>query len=353
MPAQLNENELADPELAAEPPDNSSNSQVLLAEVRPLRQASREMVRELGFMQTIYTPADMPHSHCHALMETELSGPLSQNELSERLRLDKSTASRIIAQLIEQDLLLAETDPDDKRRRLIRLSEAGRERLQRVHADADARVQAALTQLDPIERGIVLQGMQLYARALNRARQQSAYTIRPIQPEDAPGVARVIRQVMPEFGARGPGFALSDAEVDDMYRAYSQPGTAYFVIRAGHRVLGGGGIAPLDQGDSNTCELRKMYFLPELRGLGLGQQLIQLCLQAAASKGYRRVYLETLQSMRQARALYAKNGFQALEQPLGDTGHFSCDAWYLKDLESPLSRESLENLANCSDQTAS
>ncbi|MEZ0373740.1 MAG: hypothetical protein ACAI44_31905, partial [Candidatus Sericytochromatia bacterium] len=61
----------------------------MLQEVLPLRQASREMVRELGFMQTIYTPAEMPHSHCHALMETELYGSLSQNELSERLCLDK------------------------------------------------------------------------------------------------------------------------------------------------------------------------------------------------------------------------------------------------------------------------
>jgi putative acetyltransferase len=36
--------------------------------------------------------------------------------------------------------------------------------------------------------------------------------------------------------------------------------------------------------------------------------------------------------MKQARALYAKNGFEPLNQPLGNTGHFGCNAWYLKTL---------------------
>ncbi|HEY9839810.1 MAG TPA: MarR family winged helix-turn-helix transcriptional regulator, partial [Candidatus Obscuribacterales bacterium] len=241
----------------------------LLQEVLPLRQASREMVRELGFMQTIYTPAEMPHSHCHALMETELYGSLSQNELSERLCLDKSTSSRIVGQLVGQGLLQVESDPADKRRNRVSLTDAGRERLARVHREANARVDNALEQLTPAERATVLQGISLYARALTRSRHQSAYTIRPIRPEDSPGVAAVIRKVMPEFGASGPGFALHDPEVDDMYTTYSQQRSAYFVILSGDRVVGGGGIAQLEGGDPETCELRKMYFLPELRGLGL------------------------------------------------------------------------------------
>lgn len=304
----------------------------LWQEVLPLRQASREMVRELGFMQNIYTPGEMPHSHCHTLMETELYGSLSQNELSERLRLDKSTSSRIVAQLVSQGLLQVETDSQDKRRNLISLTNAGRERLQRIHTQANAQVQQALDQLTPDERGTVLRGIGLYARALARARRQSAFTIRPIQPEDAAGVAAVIRKVMPEFGASGPGFALHDPEVDDMYAAYSEPRCAYFVILSEGKVIGGGGVAPLAGGDGQTCELRKMYFLPELRGLGLGQKLINLCLDTARDLGYTQCYLETLECMKQARALYAKNGFEPLQRPLGDTGHFGCNAWYIKRL---------------------
>ncbi|HWE26771.1 MAG TPA: GNAT family N-acetyltransferase, partial [Polyangia bacterium] len=93
-----------------------------------------------------------------------------------------------------------------------------------------------------------------------------APTIRPIRSEDDRFVAAIIRAVMPEFGAKGPGFAINDPEVDFMTAAYARPRSAYFVVADGERILGGGGIAPLDAGDATTCELRKMYFLPEARG---------------------------------------------------------------------------------------
>ena len=58
----------------------------------------------------------------------------------------------------------------------------------------------------------------------------SDYVIRPIAPGDDAAMASVIRTVMPEFGAVGSGFAISDPEVDWMSRAYSEPRCAYFVV---------------------------------------------------------------------------------------------------------------------------
>lgn len=159
-----------------------------------------------------------------------------------------------------------------------------------------------------------------------------SYTIRPITSADNAAVAAIIRAVMPEFGASGPGFAIHDAEVDTMAQAYAIPGAAYFVIEQQGRVSGGGGVAALIGGDADTCELRKMYFLPELRGLGAGRVLIGRCLDAARQLGYRRCYLETLTGMDAAQALYLKAGFRQIDGPLGGTGHFSCDRYYLREL---------------------
>jgi putative acetyltransferase len=158
-----------------------------------------------------------------------------------------------------------------------------------------------------------------------------SFIIRPIKHEDNSAVADIIRKVMPEFGASGPGFALHDEEVNDMYRSYSLKDTAYFVVVRDSRVLGGGGIAPL-LGEEGLCELRKMYFLPELRGLGFGQKLIDHCLSTARTLGYQACYLETLENMKQANLLYQKSGFKKLKKPMGNTGHFSCDTYYLKEL---------------------
>jgi putative acetyltransferase len=104
------------------------------------------------------------------------------------------------------------------------------------------------------------------------------------------------------------------------------------VVERDGKVEGGGGVAPLLGGDPATCELRKMYFLPTLRGLGAGRTLMSRCLDAARDFDYRRCYLETLAGMDAAMRLYEHSGFQRLEAPLGDTGHGGCNAWYLRDL---------------------
>ncbi len=145
-------------------------------------------------------------------------------------------------------------------------------------------------------------------------------------------MAAIIRDVMTDCGAVGPGFSINDPEVDFLSRAYAAPRAAFFVLESGGRVIGGAGIAPLAGGDADTCELRKMYFLPEARGRGLGSRMLEACLQAARSAGYRRCYLETLSSMHAAARLYERHGFAPVSRPLGATGHFTCDRWYLREL---------------------
>ena len=103
-----------------------------------------------------------------------------------------------------------------------------------------------------------------------------------------------------------------------MSAAYARPRAVYFVVSDGDRVLGGGGIAPLERGDAATCELRKMYFLPEARGRGAGAAMLERCLDAARELGYATCYLETLARMDAARKLYARFGFRPLCAPMGN-----------------------------------
>jgi putative acetyltransferase len=156
--------------------------------------------------------------------------------------------------------------------------------------------------------------------------------IEPITQADDPQVAVIIRTVMPEFGASGCGFAINDPEVDWMSRAYAGPRSAYFVVRRDGRVIGGGGVAPLEGGDAETCELRKMYFLPEARGVGAGAAMMERCLEAARAFGFRRCYLETLTGMDAAMRLYERSGFRRIDAPMGATGHGGCNTFYLRDL---------------------
>lgn len=158
------------------------------------------------------------------------------------------------------------------------------------------------------------------------------YTLRPITTNDNAQVAQVIKEVMTAFECVGEGYSITDPELEDMYKAYTNDRSAFFVIATDHKVFGCGGIAPLAGGDPATCELKKMYFYPELRGQGWGKAMLEKCIATAKQLGYSLCYLETVERMERANHLYNKYGFKKLDSHQGATGHCGCDTFYVKKL---------------------
>ncbi|WP_296383753.1 GNAT family N-acetyltransferase [Winogradskyella sp.] len=156
--------------------------------------------------------------------------------------------------------------------------------------------------------------------------------IREIELEDNPKIAKAIRSVLIEMGVPKVGTAYEDEALDCMTETYDKPQNAYFVVVDGNEIIGGAGISPLDDYEGNVCELQKMYFMPEARGKGLGSKMMAKCLDFAKQAGFDKCYLETMAYMDDARKLYKKVGFEFLDQPMGNTGHYSCKVWMLKDL---------------------
>ena len=158
------------------------------------------------------------------------------------------------------------------------------------------------------------------------------FIIREIKPSDNFDLSEVIRSVILEMGAPKIGTAYEDKATDLMFETYQKEKVAYFVVEHKNKVIGGAGIAKLDNSTDNICELQKMYFLPVARGKGLGTQLISKCLEKAKEFGFESCYLETMPYMEAARKLYTKNGFVNLDKPMGNTGHYSCNVWMLKKI---------------------
>jgi putative acetyltransferase len=158
------------------------------------------------------------------------------------------------------------------------------------------------------------------------------YNIREITPEDNEQVKKVVQSVLVEMGVPKVGTAYEDASLNDMYTEYHEPEKAYFVVDDHGKIIGGAGIAPLANFDGSICELQKMYFLPEVRGKGAGAEMMKKCLEFAKEQGYKKCYIETMPYMEQAQKLYARSGFERLEGPLGDTGHYNCSVWMIRDL---------------------
>jgi len=156
--------------------------------------------------------------------------------------------------------------------------------------------------------------------------------IREIQPQDNTQMAAIVRKVLMDFGVPKVGTAYADPYLDTLFEVYNVPRAIYFVVEKSGKILGGAGIMQLENAEATICELQKMYFLPELRELGYGTKLMNLCLEKAIDFGFESCYIETMTYMDAALKLYQKSGFEYLEQQIGNTGHNSCEVWMLKKL---------------------
>jgi putative acetyltransferase len=160
----------------------------------------------------------------------------------------------------------------------------------------------------------------------------SNINIRKIEPADNKELAVIVRSSLAEFGANKPGTVYYDDTTDHLYELFQEPGSMYYVAEQDGQILGGAGIYPSTGLPKGTCELVKMYLKPDARGKGLGRTLIDKCLEFAKGFGYIQVYIETMPELRKAVSVYENYGFEYLNGPLGNTGHFGCDVWMLKQL---------------------
>ena len=290
---------------------------------RHLRALSRDLVRELGMLSQQCGELALSPLEAHLLIELE-SGPATNQQLAERLRIDKSNASRPLARLAERELISWHPHPSDGRSKEARLTIAGQAQLLDLHQEMDSAMEETLAQLTLAEREQLWEGLRLYRSALSRARRQQGYRIRPITPADNPAIAAVVRAVSAEYGLTADkGYGVADPNLDFLHETYLGERSRYWVTDGAS--LGGGGIAPLAGEEGQVCELQKMYFMPSLRGLGLGRRLVLQALDEARALGYQRCYLETTAVLREATALYESLGFEHLPGPLGSTGHDACE----------------------------
>ncbi|PSW02660.1 bifunctional helix-turn-helix transcriptional regulator/GNAT family N-acetyltransferase [Photobacterium lipolyticum] len=294
-----------------------------------LRQLSRQLVRQLGLFNSHCGSMKLTPVQAHTLIELE-QAPCTVNQMAERLKVDKSNASRTLAILLNLGLVTTTPNPDDRRSQLSQLTAEGEQTLDALHAQLNNHVQIILDQMDADEITQLKKSLTRYTKAIHAVEKQYDYHIRPIQPIDNASVAAVVRRVSAEYGLTADkGYGVADPTLDSMSCVYKAANSQYWVIEKDNRILGGGGLSPL-AGSDNLCELQKMYFLTELRGKGLARALAVKALKFARLQGYKGCYLETTANLIEAIALYESLGFVHIPHAMGNTGHDACEVRMLK-----------------------
>ena len=161
---------------------------------------------------------------------------------------------------------------------------------------------------------------------------ESSFLIREIQPQDNLEIERIIKAIIIEFGLPEVGTAFEDKETAQMFESFQEANELYLILEENDMIVGGAGIKPLKDFESDVCELQKMYFIPEARGKGYGRLMIDRCLSEAKKMGYTKCYLESASQLKAAIHLYDTYGFERLNKAIGNTGHYSCGVWMIKTL---------------------
>lgn len=157
-------------------------------------------------------------------------------------------------------------------------------------------------------------------------------TFRKIEQRDNREIAALIRTVFREFHIDKPGTVYFDPTTDDLYTLFQTPGSEYWIAEENGEIIGGCGVFPTPGLPDGCAELVKLYLDASKRGKGTGRKLMEKAFESAARFGYTQIYLESMPELRQAISLYKKAGFRFIPAQLGNSGHFGCDIWMIKDL---------------------
>ena len=152
------------------------------------------------------------------------------------------------------------------------------------------------------------------------------FLIRDWQTSDRNAAAAVIASVLKEYGLGWEPIG-ADRDVLEIENYYLATGGEFWVVEFQSQVVGTAGYYPFHRGEK-AVEIRKMYLLPQVRGLGLGRFLLQELEKAIAVNGFQQIWIETASVLVEAIELYESSGYQ----PATGVETARCDRIYGKNL---------------------
>ena len=286
--------------------------------VEEIRAASRSMARDWGFMGGRFAGADLSPSAVHALIEID-AGDISARDLGVRLRLEKSSVSRMLRKLVDSGDVCEAAADHDSRIKLLSLTPPGRRRVSAIHAHARAQVAAALGRLKHGQHRTVLNGLRLYSEAL-----AGVHEVRPdppavdVTPGYRVGLIASVTRMHALHDARGAGIgqrveSAVAAGLADFCDRLGRPGNGIWTARQGGDIVGSVAI----DGDGpgvGVAHLRWFIVDEGLRGRGVGRKLLASALDFADGQGFAETHLWTVDGSSAARHLRESHGFVCVEE---------------------------------------
>lgn len=289
-------------------------------DIPQVRRFNRLVTQRVGALQDSYLARGRPLGEARLIFEVGADGA-DIRELRMRLGLDSGYLSRLLRSLEGQGLLLVEKSADDARVRRVTLTAAGRAEFEGYDRSSDDLARSLLDPLDPDQRSRLLAAMGEVCRLL----QAAAITV-AIEPPGSADARWCLGEYFRELAARfEEGFDL--AAGNKVTEAEMTPPAGFFVVarKEGRPV----GCAALLRLSDETAEIKRMWTAPAARGQGIARRMLRTLERIARDAGFRTLRLDTNRALKEAHALYRRQGFSEIGR-YNDNPY--ADHWFEKAL---------------------
>jgi DNA-binding MarR family transcriptional regulator len=271
--------------------------------VSRVRRFNRAVTSEVGALDTSFLGRGRPLGAARVLNAIG-HGHGDVAELRDYLGLDSGLMSRLLRTLEDEGLITTAPHPDDARRRIAKLTRAGRNEFNAYETISNSQAEELLARHGKPE--VLLAAMDIIASAFGRSR---------ISIEEADPRGEDARYCLSEYYGElarrfKGGFDVSlsrDPDATDMIT----PRGAFFIAVSDGLPLG---CVGLKGNGSELAEIKRLWVAPSARGLGLARRLMETAENAARNLSIKILRLDTNSALGEALQLYRNTGWTEIER---------------------------------------
>jgi DNA-binding MarR family transcriptional regulator/ribosomal protein S18 acetylase RimI-like enzyme len=289
--------------------------------VHSIRDASRRLVREFGFMESTLADTNLHASAVHAVIEIGEGRANNAAALCTALNLEKSGVSRMLRKLIEAGEVKEEASGTDGREKVLFLTDKGVETLAAINSFADKQVLETMALLPQSSAETVLQGLQTYATTLRARRLEKPISFTPdikIVSGYQPGIIGQCIKLHMDYYARAEGMGAHFEHVlakglGDLAARLDKPMNQAWAATDGDEIIGtifidGEGLP------DGRAHLRAFIVSSKFKGAGIGRRLLAEAMSFVDEIGFPETHLFTFAGLNSALHLYKEHGFVLTEE---------------------------------------
>lgn len=268
-----------------------------------VRRFNRAVTAEVGALDSSFLGRGRPLGAARVLNAVG-RGQTDVAAVRKYLCLDSGLMSRLLRSLEEEGLIETIPHPEDTRRRVARLTKAGRREFRAYEALSNAQAQALLA--NHSRPDALLLAMDLVASALNRD-QTVLEEMDPRCDEARYCLGEYYAELARRF-EKGFDVSLSrDPDARDMIR----PRGVFLVATSDGLPVG---CVGLKGSGREIGEIKRLWVAPSARGLGLARRLMEAAENTARALSMKLLRLDTNRALTEALQLYRTTGWTEIDR---------------------------------------